>query len=72
MNFIKNRKLEKIVDKYLDEIVSLEINSLPIRIEPEMAEKNSDKNQEWNNWFPIQSTITDIGLNFYIIMTCLS
>ncbi|MFD2562644.1 SMI1/KNR4 family protein [Aquimarina rubra] len=27
-----------------------------------MAEKDSDKNQEWNNWFPIPSTVTDIEL----------
>lgn len=55
--------MEKIIDKYLNEIVSLEINSRPTRIEPEMADKNADKKQEWNNWNPIASTVTDKDLS---------
>ncbi len=38
------------------------MNSRPTKIEPEMAEKNANKNQEWNKWFPIKSTVTDLEL----------
>ncbi|AEV33490.1 putative glucan synthasis protein [Owenweeksia hongkongensis DSM 17368] len=51
--------MDKIIDKYLDEIITLDLNSRPIKIEPEMADKNADQYQEWNKWFPIKSTVTD-------------
>jgi hypothetical protein len=54
--------VEEIINKYLEEIVSDEINSLPGHVEPEMAKKCADRNQEWNNWYPISSTVKDSEL----------
>lgn len=54
--------MKEIINKYLTEIVSNEINSLPSEIEPEMAEKNANKNEEWKKWFPIPSTVKDFEL----------
>ncbi|MGJ8594230.1 MAG: SMI1/KNR4 family protein [Aquaticitalea sp.] len=54
--------MEEIIDKYLNETIALDLNSLPIQIEPEMAEKNADQNKEWKKWYPIYSTVTDLEL----------
>lgn len=54
--------MEKIIDKYLNEIVSLEINSLPGKVEREMADKETDDSGEWNNWYPIESTVSHSDL----------
>lgn len=51
--------MEEIIDKYLNEIVSTELNSLPMEIEPEMADPNQDKSEEWRTWFPVKSTVSD-------------
>ena len=49
----------KIIDKYLDELISTELNKLPGQIVSEMSDPNQDKNEEWRIWNPIQSTVTD-------------
>ena len=54
--------MKEIINKYLDEIVSAEINSLVGEIEPEMADNNADKNKEWKKWHPIPSTVKDSEL----------
>lgn len=51
--------MEKIIDKYLDELISIELNKLPGEIVPEMSDPNQDKNEEWRIWNPIQSRVTD-------------
>jgi len=51
--------MEKIIDKYLDELISIELNKLPGQIVSEMSDPNQDKNEEWRIWNPIQSTVTD-------------
>ena len=51
--------MEKIIDKYLDELISIELNKLPRQIVSEMSDPNQDKNEEWRIWNPIQSTVTD-------------
>ncbi len=51
--------MEKLIDKYLDELVAIELNRLPGEIVPEMADPNQDENEEWRVWHPIQSLVTD-------------
>ncbi|WP_298425701.1 SMI1/KNR4 family protein [uncultured Kordia sp.] len=55
--------MEEIINKYLNEIVSLEINSKPGDVETEMLDSSADNNKEWKNWLPIQSTVTDSELS---------
>ncbi|WP_282031856.1 SMI1/KNR4 family protein [Winogradskyella eximia] len=55
--------MEEIIDHYLNELIANETNSLPIKIEPEMTDETNLKNQEWNKWLPIKSTVTDLELN---------
>lgn len=54
--------MEEIVNKYLNEIIFLEINSKPGEVETEMLDNSLDNNGEWKNWFPIPSTVTDSEL----------
>ncbi len=54
--------MEEIVNKYLNEIVSLKINAKPGEVEPEMLNDNNDNSQEWKSWYPIPSTVTDSEL----------
>lgn len=56
-------KMEEIINKYLNEIVSLEINSKPGDVEAEMLDSSADNNKEWKNWLPIKSTVTDSELS---------
>lgn len=51
--------MEKIIDKYLDKLVAIELNRLPSEIVPEMADPNQDQNEEWRIWNPIQSLVVD-------------
>ena len=51
--------MEEIIDKYLNHWSQLELNKLPINIEPEMADPNQDPSKEWKTWFPIPSKVTD-------------
>ena len=56
---MKEQTIKNIVDIYLKKWVDNELNSTPIDIEPEMADPNQDKNEEWRTWFPIESKVTD-------------
>ena len=51
--------MKKIIDEYLYELISIELNKLPGEIVPEMSDPNQDKNEEWKIWNPIQSKVTD-------------
>ena len=51
--------MEKLIDKYLDELVAIGLNQLPGEIVPEMADPNQDEKEEWRVWLPIQSRVTD-------------
>ncbi len=51
--------MEKIIDKYLDQLISIELNKLPGEIVPEMSDPDQEKNEEWRIWNPIQSKVTD-------------
>ncbi|WPP49649.1 SMI1/KNR4 family protein [Catalinimonas niigatensis] len=53
------RKMEKIIDKYLNRLISIELNKLPQDIEPEMSDPNQDQNEEWIIWFPVPSKVKD-------------
>lgn len=57
--------MEKIIDKYLEKTISDELNQLPTAIEPEMADSNQDKSEEWRTWFPIPSKVLDEEINDY-------
>jgi SMI1-KNR4 cell-wall len=49
-----------IVDKHLQRQIDLELNSLPVEIEPEMANPSEPMNDEgWQKWYPINSIISD-------------
>lgn len=41
------KTMEKIIDKYLDELISIELNKLPGEIVPEMSDPNQGKNGEF-------------------------
>ena len=56
---MKEQTIKNIIDQYLKKWVDNELNSLPINIEPEMADPNQDKNEEWKTWFPIDSKVTN-------------
>lgn len=51
--------MEKIIDKYLDGLISIELNKLPIEIVPEMSDPNQHKNEEWRVWNLIQSKVNE-------------
>tara|TARA_R110002050_G_scaffold263024_1_gene403409 strand:+ start:7363 stop:7896 length:534 start_codon:yes stop_codon:yes gene_type:complete len=51
--------MKRIIDKYLDELISNKLNELPREIVPEMSDPNQDKNEEWRIWNPIPSKVTD-------------
>lgn len=57
--------MEKIIDKYLEEIISKDLNKLPGKIEKEMVDPNQDNNKEWKKWLPIPSTVTETDLVEY-------
>ena len=56
---MKEQTIKSIIDTYLKKWVEIELNKLPIYIEPEMADPNQDKKEEWRIWFPIDSKVTD-------------
>ena len=56
---MKEQTIKNIVDIYLKKWVDNELNRTPIDIEPEMADPNQDKNEEWRTWFSIDSKVTD-------------
>lgn len=51
--------MEQIIDKYLQELIDIELNRLPGQIVVEMADPNQDTSEEWRIWNPIQSRVTD-------------
>jgi hypothetical protein len=57
--------MEDIIDKYLKKTIDVGLNKLPTEIEPEMANSNQDKNEEWRTWFPIPSKVLDEEINDY-------
>jgi SMI1-KNR4 cell-wall len=56
---MKEQTIKNIIDIYLKKWVDIELNKLPGQIEPEMADPNQDKKEEWRIWFPIDSKVTD-------------
>jgi len=51
--------MEKLIDKYLNKQIAIQLNKLPIEIVPEMADPNQDQNEEWKIWNPIPSQVTN-------------
>lgn len=60
---MKEQTIKNIVDFYLKRCIDNELNILPIKIEPEMADPNQDKNEEWQTWLPIDSKVTDAEID---------
>lgn len=56
---MKEQTIKTIIDTNLKKWRDIELNKLPIYIEPEMADPNQDKKEEWRIWFPIDSKVTD-------------
>ncbi|NLU96022.1 SMI1/KNR4 family protein [Chitinophaga sp. Ak27] len=54
-----NTIIKEIIDFYLKTSTDEGANKFPSEIEPEMADHNQDPSEEWRNWFPIDSTVTD-------------
>lgn len=53
------RSMEQIIDKYLKDLVDSELNKLPVKIEPLMADVDQEADEEWRTWLPIPSRVTD-------------
>lgn len=56
---MKEQVIRNIVDVYLKKLVDNELNTLPVAIEPEMADPDQDATEEWRTWLPIDSKVTD-------------
>ena len=56
---MREQTIKAIIDTYLKKEVDSGFNRLPIEIEPEMADSNQTKEEEWRIWFPIDSKVTD-------------
>lgn len=57
---MKDVSIASIIDKHLKVWIDNGINSLPVKIEPEMANSSEPENNEgWQKWYPIDSTVTD-------------
>lgn len=55
-----NLSITTIVDKHLNKFIEKGVNILPGKIEPEMADPGElMSKEEWNKWYPIDSTVTD-------------
>lgn len=58
--------MEKVIEKYLNKWVEIDLNSLPMDdIAIEMSDPNQDKNEEWKTWFPIDSKVTEEEIKDY-------
>lgn len=55
----KNEKIKEIIDFHLKRWIELGANRLPVIIEPEMADPNQNKKEEWQTWYPIFSKVTE-------------
>ena len=51
--------IEKIIDTYLQHMLDAGLNVLPTKIPSEMLRPESPTSEEWNEWLPIKSTVTD-------------
>tara|TARA_B100000809_G_C14917256_1_gene452082 strand:- start:42 stop:566 length:525 start_codon:yes stop_codon:yes gene_type:complete len=49
--------MEEIIDKYLDLLISIDLNKVSIPIEQEMEDPNQKKDEEWKTWIPITSQV---------------
>jgi hypothetical protein len=56
---VNEQKIKAIIDIYLQKWIDIELNTLPVQIEPEMTDQNQNKIEDWNFWYPINSTVTD-------------
>lgn len=51
--------MKHIIDTYLKKLVDTGLNSLPVDIEPEMADPDQDENDEWHSWLPVDSKVSN-------------
>ncbi len=51
--------IENIIDGYLQEQIDEGMNSIPVKVEPEMSVPGSASEGGWHEWVPIASTVTD-------------
>lgn len=66
--------IKSIIDRNLKSWIDKGLNSIPGKVEPEMASPDEPlKTEGWKKWFPINSTVTDaeledleIQLNFHL------
>lgn len=57
---MKDQVIKEIIDTYLNKWIEIDLNRLPIAIDPAMAGPESGFEDEgWNTWLPIDSTVTD-------------
>ncbi|MCD0475390.1 SMI1/KNR4 family protein [Flavobacterium sp. EDS] len=56
---MNKEKITSIIDFYLKKFVEVNGNTLPNKIEAEMADPNQNQDEEWRIWFPIASKVTD-------------
>ncbi|SEO26956.1 SMI1-KNR4 cell-wall [Flavobacterium sp. CF108] len=59
---MKEDAIKTIIDYHLNKWDDIALNSLPIRIETEMADPTQDKKEEWRIWFPIDSRVNDFEI----------
>ena len=52
-------KIREIIDKHLNKWIERKLNTLPGKIEAEMADPVQTKNDEWKTWHPVNSKVTD-------------
>jgi hypothetical protein len=52
-------QIQQIIDKYLQNWITLGLNYLPSKIDIEMTDINIEQKQGWIIWFPIESRISD-------------
>ncbi len=56
---MKEQTIKNIIDTYLKKWVDLELNSMPGDVEPEMADPDQDKEDEWRTWIPVTGKVKD-------------
>ena len=59
---MNQKKIEEIVDKFLKLWIEIGQNTWDGAVEPEMSDPNQDKQEEFQTWFPIDSTLSDFDL----------
>ncbi|WP_276483444.1 SMI1/KNR4 family protein [Paraflavitalea pollutisoli] len=55
----KLQTIKDIIDTHLMRIVNMGLNKLPVNVESLMVDPNQDKNDEWQSWLPVESTVVD-------------